>query len=60
MTDPRDLTPKEVATLMGYSEVDPVYRALRDGTLTGYRLTPGGQWRIPRAALDQLRFGGDE
>lgn len=42
---------RDFAQRFGISE-ESVRRALREGSLPGYRLRPGGKWLIPADALD--------
>jgi excisionase family DNA binding protein len=46
-----DLSPDDAAELL-HASAKTVRGWLRKGKLKGYR-TPGGGWRIPRAALNQ-------
>lgn len=48
-------TPAEAADRFGISRVT-VYRMCQRGELDAVRV--GGQWRIPREALDRLAAGG--
>lgn len=48
-------TPAEAAERFSISRVT-VYRLCQRGELDAVRV--GGQWRIPRAALDRLAVGG--
>lgn len=62
MTEPPDLTAKEVAALLRLN-VGTVKKLCRDGDLPGaYKTTasPQGNWRIPHAAITAYRTARQE